>query len=72
MVQEVIIMTLQEFEKLEAKDIETLKSQIVIYQKIGMNIDKLQEIVESRFNFLNHQRSMFGFNSKNFNEEVTL
>ena len=72
MVQEVIIMTLQEFEKLEAKDIETLKSQIVLYQKIGMNPDKLQEIVESRFNFLNHQRSMFGFNSKNFNEEVTL
>lgn len=72
MVQEVIIMTLQEIEKLEAKDIETLKSQIVIYQKIGMNPDKLQEIVESRFNFLNHQRSMFGFNSKNFNEEVTL
>jgi hypothetical protein len=65
-------MTLQEIEKLEAKDIETLKSQIVIYQKIGMNPDKLQEIVESRFNFLNHQRSMFGFNSKNFNEEVTL
>lgn len=65
-------MTLQEFEKLEAKDIETLKSQIVLYQKIGMNPDKLQEIVESRFNFLNHQRSMFGFNSKNFNEEVTL
>lgn len=72
MVQEVIIMTLQEIEKLEAKDIETLKSQIVIYQKIGMSPDKLQEIVESRFNFLNHQRSMFGFNSKNFNEEVTL
>ncbi len=65
-------MTLQEIEKLEAKDIETLKSQIAIYQKIGMNPDKLQEIVESRFNFLNHQRSMFGFNSKNFNEEVTL
>jgi hypothetical protein len=65
-------MTLQEIEKLEAKDIETLKSQIVIYQKIGMNPDKLQEIVDSRFNFLNHQRSMFGFNSKNFNEEVTL
>lgn len=65
-------MTLQEIEKLEAKDIETLKSQIVIYQKIGMSPDKLQEIVESRFNFLNHQRSMFGFNSKNFNEEVTL
>lgn len=65
-------MTLQEIEKLEAKDIETLKSQIVLYQKIGMNPDKLQEIVESRFNFLNHQRSMFGFNSKNFNEEVTL
>ena len=72
MVQEVIIMTLQEIEKLEAKDIETLKSQIVIYQKIGMSPDKLQEIVESRFNFLNHQRFMFGFNSKNFNEEVTL
>lgn len=65
-------MTLQEIEKLEAKDIETLKSQIVIYRKIGMSPDKLQEIVESRFNFLNHQRSMFGFNSKNFNEEVTL
>ena len=72
MVREVIIMTLQEIEKLEAKDIETLKSQIVIYQKIGINPDKLQEIVESRFNILNHQRSMFGFNSKNFNEEVTL
>lgn len=65
-------MTLQEFEKLESKDIETLKSQIVLYQKIGVNPDIVQEIVESRFNILNHQRSIFGFNSKNFNEEVTL